>query len=463
MTVIAAASPVARPPADASRRDDHVLASHQAESRHAQSSSGWRDDANHTVPKIFWVSEPVLPGEFAVVAFATGGGTTDPADPLQVFGKCSATADGAWVALAVQGATEHGVSALVPATWPAGEFQLRLGSSGPAYTVNTPRPWFIFGDQGSFSTPGGTVRVIGDAIGLGAAKASVAQLLITQPSGKVLKISAQLDGGPPGSKPSRSHAFFELPSSLAVGVYPVAVANSATGTAAPLCTFLDQHTPCLATLNISKPFEWKSQIFTVNATQPGVGHDATTAVQSAVQAANVNGGVVFFPTGQYFIRGPIIVEPGVVLKGASRELVSIYFHEDNQTTAPAAYLTSSRPGAWGVEGLTFYITSFANDIVRFVPGTDGAFLRRSRIRFNSYFCLEPVEGKGSRGRDTAWSHAVGTAVKLAGQNIFVEDNDIYSSGDVVSTLNNGAAGAAFMHIARNTFWNGGTTHWGISW
>ena len=54
-------------------------------------------------------------------------------------------------------------------------------------------------------------------------------------------------------------------------------------------------------------------------------------------------------------------------------------------------------------------------------------------------------------------------MKLAGQNLFVTDNDIYSSGDVVSTRGNGAAGAAYMHIARNRFWNGGTTHWGISW
>jgi len=45
----------------------------------------------------------------------------------------------------------------------------------------------------------------------------------------------------------------------------------------------------------------------------------------------------------------------------------------------------------------------------------------------------------------------------------VTDNDIFSSGDVVSTLNNGAAGATYMHIARNRLWNGGTTHWGVSW
>ena len=94
-----------------------------------------------------------------------------------------------------------------------------------------------------------------------------------------------------------------------------------------------------------------------------------------------------------------------------------------------------------------------------LTGTDGGFFRRNRIRFNSYFCLEAVTGSGARGRNTAWPHSVGTAVKLAGTNLKVTDNDIYSSGDVVSTLNNGAAGATYMHIARNRLWNGGTTHW----
>ena len=46
---------------------------------------------------------------------------------------------------------------------------------------------------------------------------------------------------------------------------------------------------------------------------------------------------------------------------------------------------------------------------------------------------------------------------LAGRNLFVTDSDIYSSGDVVGTRGNGDdIGAAYMHIARNRFYNGGT-------
>ena len=93
-----------------------------------------------------------------------------------------------------------------------------------------------------------------------------------------------------------------------------------------------------------------------------------------------------------------------------------------------------------------------------MPQTDMAFLRHTTIRYNSYMALEP-DGVASRGRSTDWSTATGTAVMVAGTNVVVTDNDIYSSGDVVSTLNNGAAGTSYLYVARNRFWNGGTTHW----
>ena len=45
----------------------------------------------------------------------------------------------------------------------------------------------------------------------------------------------------------------------------------------------------------------------------------------------------------------------------------------------------------------------------------------------------------------------------------VNKKGLSARGANVSTLGNGAAGASYMHIARNRFYNGGTTHWGISW
>ena len=49
-----------------------------------------------------------------------------------------------------------------------------------------------------------------------------------------------------------------------------------------------------------------------------MGRNATIAVHIAIAAAAANGGgVVYFPAGQYFVQGPIVVAPGTVLRGES--------------------------------------------------------------------------------------------------------------------------------------------------
>jgi hypothetical protein len=187
-------------------------------------------------------------------------------------------------------------------------------------------------------------------------------------------------GGGVGAKLTRWHGFFDLPAALAPALYQLAVSNG--GPFVDVCTFVDPATPCLGTVNVTAPPVWDKTVFAVDAEQPGVGRNATAAVQAAVDAAGKNGGgVVYFAPGQYFVTGAIRVPVGVVLKGDSADLVAIYFAEDSPATAPAAYLTSTTPGRWGIEGLTFYVTSFAHNIVQFTPGTDGAFMRRCRIRF----------------------------------------------------------------------------------
>jgi hypothetical protein len=292
--------------------------------------------ASASDPTIFWVSEPLQPGDTAIIAFASptaarGGGTEAAApaagttEPGTAAPSIYARQGGSWVALKTSGPTAYGIAALIPTTFAAGEFEVKAGEGGKPFTANAARPWFIYGDGGSSSTPGGHVRVVGDAIALHSGSGALTPShLHIQVGGKELAIAARSDSpGINGSTPSRSHAFFDLPASIAPGVYPVAVSNYASGSKTPLCTFIDSATPCLSTINITKTTgvaaPSKPDTFTVNATQPGVGHDATAAVATAVSAANANGGgIVFFPTGQYFIKGPLIVEPGVVLKVRSQ-------------------------------------------------------------------------------------------------------------------------------------------------
>ena len=176
-------------------------------------------------PQIYWVSEPLQPGETAMVAWAqpTQQGA---AHNVTIFGRPAGGKS--WVALETRGATEAGASAVIPTSFPAGrEFSLRVGADGPPFTANRARPWFVFGDAGSYSTMGGHVRVVGDAIALGNASAvTTAQLHVTvsslSQSTKVLTLPARSDpAGVNGTKPTRSHAFFDLPVSLPPGRYPV--------------------------------------------------------------------------------------------------------------------------------------------------------------------------------------------------------------------------------------------------
>eukprot|EP00039_Didymoeca_costata_P023790 m.8277 g.8277 ORF g.8277 m.8277 type:complete len:915 (-) comp3864_c0_seq1:40-2784(-) len=413
-------------------------------------------------PVVTWASVPVEPGHHMLLAVV--GMTNSTLIEAQQDG-------GQWIPLSVNGVTDYGCAVTVPTTFNAGPFLVRASNSlkdtkAPMtpFQVNVVQPWFAFGDRGSSSSPGGWLRIVGEAVTV-TQNVGVAPVLMLTMAGNVKTISARMStsGDGIGAKLTRWHAFFDIPSSFSEGTYTLQISNDGESYV-PLCTFVTPDTPCLTSWQIQTPPQWPRDVFTVNSTQPGPARNATEAVQSAIHAASMNGGgIVYFPRGQYFVKGPLLVPANTLLKGESKEVVAIYFEEEDTSTAPPAYITSQGAVSWGMEGLTLFVTSYANNVVQFQPGTDGAFMRGCRIRYNSYFCLEPDTSASSRGRKAGWLYAAGTAVMLAGTNLFVTDNDIYSSGDVVSTKNNGAAGADYMHIARNRFWNGGTTHWGISW
>ena len=409
-------------------------------------------------PQIFWSSNPVQPGETVLL------GTTGPC--VEIEARMISARNFTAVDHVKGSVTDGGLAFKFPNKWKAGALDVRVrGSSGTwsdIHQLNAPDPWFAFGDKGSVSVPGGFVRVVGvNMVYDGGAPV----LTLTSSAGDVVHIEAYTneDAKFPFLRPSRWHVAFPIPSTTDPGDYAASIHNGAAST--ELCTFLDENRTCEKFVSVRYPSPWPNEAnrFVVRAPQPGYGRNATTAFEEAFAAAAAsNGGVVYVPRGQYFVRGPLIIPEKTVLRGAGRELVAIYFEEDNATTAPPAYVTGSGT-SFGVEGVSLYVTSYATNIVQFSTMTDGAFLRDSRIRYNSYFCLEPEEGKGSRGRNTFWSTAVGTAVKIAGTNVVVRNNDIYSSGDVVSTLQNGGAGTSYLLVQNNRFWNGGTTHWGISW
>ena len=83
-------------------------------------------------PKIFWVSEPVVPGETALVAFSQPA-----AAPALALLKAGSTplnvtvyamqGTGAWAALETSGSTLYGCAAKIPSTFAVGEFEVKIG------------------------------------------------------------------------------------------------------------------------------------------------------------------------------------------------------------------------------------------------------------------------------------------------------------------------------------------------
>ena len=108
---------------------------------------------------IFWVSEPVLPGENAMIAFASTP-VSIFAPQIEIFGRQIEPSimtkkhnkhnqqkqhhDAPFTALQVQGATEYGITATIPSNYKIGEFELQIkrgNVTGPIYRANVPRPW----------------------------------------------------------------------------------------------------------------------------------------------------------------------------------------------------------------------------------------------------------------------------------------------------------------------------------
>jgi hypothetical protein len=74
--------------------------------------------------RIFWVSEPVSPGQTALLGIASPGNSTTPLS-VSIEARQNGTQPG-WVPLTTFGATAYGVAVTVPPTFRIGSFEVRI-------------------------------------------------------------------------------------------------------------------------------------------------------------------------------------------------------------------------------------------------------------------------------------------------------------------------------------------------
>ena len=185
-------------------------------------------------------------------------------------------------------------------------------------------------------------------------------------------------------------AHFPVPDSVHPGEYYVSVSNgAATGElrsfrseGADGCSHDDCYVRTL-TIRASSATAFPSKRFPVadfgcpggaahNCSASGMGcaqpSNATAAVHRAIAAAGAaGGGTVFFGVGRWYISGALLLPHNVLLKGSGMGLTGIYFAEDNQSSAPAAYFAPADHNAshtvrYGVEDTSIYVLSYYRNI-----------------------------------------------------------------------------------------------------
>jgi hypothetical protein len=404
-----------------------------------------------STPAIFWASVPIHPGEATVLA---GGnfvkymdvriGRVPDTEVMDPPSSSPYPASLGLMSLPSYQPAEQSVKFIVPSSLKMGLFLCRIANeSGAAATImlNRPDPWWLQGDGGAITTPGGFVRVMGRSLAFPDAKSVI---LLEGPDGKLRRL--------PPSEATTWSLTVPLPANLAEGSYRLRVHNGFGGKfgwSDPL------------SLSVRKRAAWKADVFDAveQGADPTGKKDSTTAVKKALsQAAENGGGVVFFPRGRYMISDALVVPRFTVLRGEGVELSCLFWRpgRDERITAlpPAALIQGTN--SFGMEDMAVYSQYYQHVIVGDLGDKAEAgdiFLRRVRVRANLYTGhLKPEEVDRRFREALKLSSGGGDTVRLGGRNIEMTDCDFYGAGRAIflSRVRDGI-------VARNTFYNG---RWG---
>jgi hypothetical protein len=386
-------------------------------------------------PAIFWHSDPVGPDETVMIQ---GDGFAD--DALVELGVISDEAEAGnfepqkWRQIQPAQRSAQCLKAVIPEEWKPGLYACRVRQGGVLSNqvmLNAPDVWWFQGDEGrAAARRGGWLRVFGKCLQVGGAS----QILLVSREEKKISLALHI---------STTYSLAAaLPENLSAGAYTVMIHNGSGGA-----------TGWKAVGNLSI-HEAKSAPSTVVSALdfgavPDGKKDCTFAiVQGLEQLAALGGGVLYFPPGRYridsilrsgmWINHPLKIPPGVVLRGAGADLVSLWWPDQKE---PLPTLIEGSHD-FGVEDLSIYTQGRHRNII---SGESNARIRRVRIRANCYYMMMH-DGRAHHGRGAPGEiNQVGTALEFQGSNIEITDCDIYTSG----------AGFALKHvkggwIARNS-------------
>ena len=379
-----------------------------------------RADKDGMAPVVFWTSEPVRPGETAIMIGENLGG--DPSIEIVRLPdgriRKPAKSDDSGIKKGMQvetfQANAQSVKFTVPESLSPGLFAVRLstGTGTVDRVLNRPQVWWLQGDGGEAATPGGWLRAFGRNLGWKSAECS-------------RKSMAWLDGPYAGflTVEADSHSIrATLPKDLPEGAYRLFIHNGAGGNAG----WSDP-----VALKVAKNDVWPQTVFNVTnfgAQADGV-KDDTLAIQGALAAAATNGGgIVYLPLGRYAVSDTLTIPRRTVLRGARQDWVALAWPE--LANPPEALVQGTN--SFGVENLTIYANHHRHVIAADLgdkPDAGDVFLRHVRVRGDSYRGHPTADEVDSRFRESMkWSTGGGDTVRMGGRNIEITDCDFYGTG-----------------------------------
>lgn len=311
-------------------------------------------------PTIIWASSPVAPDE--TVMLQAGNFSKEakvqlvllkdgPAGHAKFYTKPVGLK---WTEVEVLQRSESTLKFVIPSIWSMGVYACRIVDgqvSSDIFYLNTPHCWWFQGDQGKMASPGGWLRLSGNCLNIDKHKTSIQ---LVDSLGKSIDIPLDY-----------AHQFdlkALLPASVIAGNYDVWLHNGAGGKMTwQLC----------GKLTVMKREVWPSTVFNVKI----LGFE--TALK---RAKDNNGGIIFFPPGEYLLTDSIEIPDNTILRGESKELVSLYWLD--QTKLRKSLIHGEK---FAIEDMTLYCQ---NNFFAFIRIDNGEFKMTSvRIRADHMYML----------------------------------------------------------------------------
>lgn len=395
-------------------------------------------------PNVFWISDPVYPGE-SVLVF--GDGFKDgirvgirqrlvaPSDSRGKGGEGPA-----WTEVEPLQVSGNSIKFIIPTVFTKGTYEVRIGKGDDAVaaTINGPVIYWVQGDAGGSASLSGWIRLIGRCMNITGGTPVLS--MVAAKGMREITVSA--------IRSSLWDTQFPVPADIIPGRYVLRYGQVVQGARSWISA---------GEIEIAGRGSDGKNTFNVKSygARGGGSADDTTAIRMAIEAArNSGGGTVYFPRGRYMLTDTIVIPQNVSLRGERRDLVNLSWPDRE---VPLKYLLYGY-NHFALSDLTIYASNHGHVIASDLTPTDkgepgNVSIERVTIRANAYRGHLTPEQVDHRFRESLKASTGGyDTIRLGGENILLTDSDVYGSGRALFLFKPKNA-----YVARNKLYNG---RWG---